>query len=429
MMENKEIRDNIGCLYKEIGNADDKYITEMLDDGLAKKMRIAKVKKRRWSALACAAAIALVCAAAYPMMNNSLKTENDNKSTAHKSLYNSYAQNQENAADADDGKKSEENAADQVADGTIQYGNIAEEETTNQGTVQDDNKDIEMSISDTSSRSSTTTANKTSSASSDTVSDNANAIRPETGGSTEPWEEKEIYEKYTTLEGFGDRAYGCGGEISDDYVGEGLGNYSVFGYKDGKKVSVSCTVSAIVNVSTDTAVAVQYEGYPQMYYFISEDYSADTLGDLTADLAFDKILEQRAEGNGSISGKAEFSSDNALYEHTPDPDGDFSDAIYGLLADGGLETADMGNLSYEESDTLYTSLKFTFSGYIAAHDGAEQVKWIKIRIYRCGYAEIYIGSRSYFFNIGDTKAAELFSLLEQSSGLTVDDTYIGGKDR
>lgn len=424
MTENKEIRDNIGCLYKEIGNADDKYVTEMLDDGLAKKMRTAKVKKRRWSALACAAAIALVCAAAYPMMSDSLKTENDNKSTAHKSPDNSYNQNQEAIEDADDDKKSEENAADRVADEADEFGDMTEEETTDRVTVQDENTDKEMFDSDNSSRSSTTATNKTTSA---TASDSAQNLA--TGGDTVPWEEREIYEKYTILEGFGSVAYDCGGEISDDYVGEGLGNYSVFGYKDGKKVSVSCTVSAIVNVSTDTAVAVQYEGYAQMYYFISEDYSADTLGDLTADLAFDKILEQRAEGNGLISGKAEFSSGNALYEHTPDPNGDFSNAVYAMLNDGGLETADMGNLSYEESDTLNTSLKFTFSGYIAAYDGAEQVKWIKIRIYRCGYAEIYIGSRSYFFNIGDTKASELFSLLEQSSGLTVDDTYIGGKDR
>lgn len=428
MMENKEIRDNIGCLYKEIGNADDKFITEMLDDGLAKKMRIAKVKKRRWSALACAAAIALVCAAAYPVMNNTLKTENGSKETAYKSQYESDNQTQGTAEDTDNADKSEEYAADLTEDE-----DIVNDETEMSGSVQDGSEHsehIDKSFSDTSSKSSTTAANKTSSDASDAASDNTE--RPETGGGSEypqkSWDEREIYEKYTTLEGFGSVTYRYGGELSYDYAGNSLGDYSVYGYKDGKKVSVSCTVSEIDNVSADTAVAVRYEGYPELYYFISDGYSADSLGDLTADFALDKILEQRDSG-GLISGTAEFSSGNSLYEHTPDPNGDFSRAVYGLLEDSGLETIEDGTLSYEESTEIDTSLKFTFSGYITPYDGADPVKWIKVRIYRCGYAEVYIGRLPYFFNIGETKAAELFTLLEQSSGLTVDDTYIGGKDR
>ena len=77
MTENRDINDNIGKLYRQIGNADDKYVDEMLDDALAKKIRMSAVKRRSLCTLAFAAVIALVCAAAYPVMNVSLKKDSE----------------------------------------------------------------------------------------------------------------------------------------------------------------------------------------------------------------------------------------------------------------------------------------------------------------------------------------------------------------
>lgn len=231
--------DKTECLYKEIGNADDRYVEEMLDDALAEKIRKANRRKRGTAGIICAAAAAALCfAAAYPMTRGEIEKESDTYAGSEISA--EQKAETENIAKAEDTLSIEaEERADEA---------LAEEENADGfDRIAEDRAPEETEPSGKGSPNGIKSGVTTADESSDTAS-----------------EEKEIYEQYGELLADGVK-YKFAGEISAELAGESLGEWEAYGFDDGgERLSVYCEVFEINGVPAGEAVAVTFDG--EAYY-------------------------------------------------------------------------------------------------------------------------------------------------------------------
>lgn len=101
-----------------------------------------------------------------------------------------------------------------------------------------------------------------------------------------PWNERESYEKYTTViwngEEYNSRS-SYGDEVYANQIGEKLGDAECIGYDmiEDKSYSIECEAFEILGVDSARIVAVKYEGYDGYYAFMNDEYNMPaTLGEL-----------------------------------------------------------------------------------------------------------------------------------------------------
>lgn len=101
-----------------------------------------------------------------------------------------------------------------------------------------------------------------------------------------PWNERESYEKYTTViwngEEYNSRS-SYGDEVYANQIGEKLGDAECIGYDmiEDKSYSIECEAFEILGVDSTRIIAVKYEGFDGYYTFMNDEYNMPaTLGEL-----------------------------------------------------------------------------------------------------------------------------------------------------
>lgn len=108
-----------------------------------------------------------------------------------------------------------------------------------------------------------------------------------------PWEYQTVYEKYTELKIDGVQYNSKGREVSDFYVGDSIGSYTVAGYdeiNDGKKYTEEFEVYKLNDVAQSQFVAVKMDG--KYYGFKKDEYAPpSTLGELMELVDLSKAID------------------------------------------------------------------------------------------------------------------------------------------
>ena len=89
-----------------------------------------------------------------------------------------------------------------------------------------------------------------------------------------PWEYQTIYEKYRNVEIDGIEYHGKGRAVSEAWIGESIGNYTVVGYDEvnnGKKYSAEFEAYALKDIAQSQFIAVKMEN--SYYVFQNDEYA------------------------------------------------------------------------------------------------------------------------------------------------------------
>ena len=134
-----------------------------------------------------------------------------------------------------------------------------------------------------------------------------------------PWEYQTVYEKYRNVEIDSIEYLGKGRAVSEAWIDESIGNYTVVGYDEinnGKKYAAEFEVYALKNITQSQFVAVKMED--SYYVFQNDEYAPpNTLGELMDAVNLSEVMElQRfSEGDNSPDSKHfALSSDDYVWE-------------------------------------------------------------------------------------------------------------------
>ena len=134
-----------------------------------------------------------------------------------------------------------------------------------------------------------------------------------------PWEYQTVYEKYRNVEIDGIEYHGKGRAVSETWIGESIGNYTVVGYDEvnnGKKYSAEFEAYALKDIAQSQFIAVKMEN--SYYVFQNDEYAPpNTLGELMDVVNLSEVVElQRfSEGDNSPDSKHfALSSDDYVWE-------------------------------------------------------------------------------------------------------------------
>ena len=134
-----------------------------------------------------------------------------------------------------------------------------------------------------------------------------------------PWEYQTVYEKYRNVEIDGIEYHGKGRVVSEAWIGERIGNYTVVGYDEvnnGKKYSAEFEAYALKDIAQCQFIAVKMED--SYYVFQNDEYAPpNTLGELMDVVNLSEVVElQRfSEGDNSPDSKHfALSSDDYVWE-------------------------------------------------------------------------------------------------------------------
>ena len=112
-----------------------------------------------------------------------------------------------------------------------------------------------------------------------------------------PWEYQTIYEKYRNVEIDGIEYHGKGRAVSEAWIGESIGNYTVVGYDEvnnGKKYSAEFEAYALKDIAQSQFIAVKMEN--SYYVFQNDEYAPpNTLGEL-----MDAVKSVRGRGASAL---------------------------------------------------------------------------------------------------------------------------------
>lgn len=105
------------------------------------------------------------------------------------------------------------------------------------------------------------------------------------------WEDMEIYQQYHEIELDGVSYTARSGEIPADRIGEYLGTVTARGWDEYADIAgenperfIQAEVYAITDISTNCALAIQYEGTDTWYASVDSSYRPETLGQFIDDL-------------------------------------------------------------------------------------------------------------------------------------------------
>ena len=196
------------------------------------------------------------------------------------------------------------------------------------------------------------------------------------------WNEREIYEQYSSLEyngiEFSTKAY------KTPSAGRLLGKAAVYGYDtySDKEYTMTVSVYALPSVSEKCAVAVKFDGYDGFYSYVSAGYKPETLGMLIDDLnlrenlLIGEIYYDTFTGEDFISSKYTLADPRVVWEY--------------LLSDTALPNA--GDAHYTVS-LMSVAVGITEVGY----------KKISLAVNADGYLQTNILETGKSFFIGKDK--------------------------
>lgn len=211
-----------------------------------------------------------------------------------------------------------------------------------------------------------------------------------------PWEYKTVYEKYASVEIDGIEYYGKGRAVSEAWIGERIGNYTVVGYDEvnnGKKYSAEFETYALKDIAQSQFIAVKMED--SYYVFQNDEYAPpNTLGELMDVVNLSEVVElQRfSEGDNSPDSKHfALSSDDYVWEV-------LSECRNAPFVED--QTWTVGDRSY---------LSFTIT--------SEALGVYKVALYvtEDGYLWTNAFNWQYLFNIGEDAASRIIHYAKENS--------------
>ena len=211
-----------------------------------------------------------------------------------------------------------------------------------------------------------------------------------------PWEYQTVYEKYRNVEIDGIEYLGKGRAVSEAWIDESIGNYTVVGYDEinsGKKYAAEFEVYALKNITQSQFVAVKMED--SYYIFQNDEYAPpNTLGELMDAVNLSRVMElQRfSEGDNSPGSKHfALSSDDYVWEV-------LSECRNAPFVED--QTWTVGDRSY---------LSFTIT--------SEALGVYKVALYvmEDGYLWTNAFNWQYLFNIGEDAASRIIHYAKENS--------------
>lgn len=211
-----------------------------------------------------------------------------------------------------------------------------------------------------------------------------------------PWEYQTVYEKYRNVEIDGIEYHGKGRAVSEAWIGERIGNYTVVGYDEvnnGKKYSAEFEAYALKDIAQSQFIAVKMED--SYYVFQNDEYAPpNTLGELMDVVNLSEVVElQRfSEGDNSPDSKHfALSSDNYVWEV-------LSECRNAPFVED--QTWTVGDRSY---------LSFTIT--------SEALGVYKVALYvtEDGYLWTNAFNWQYLFNIGEDAASRIIHYAKENS--------------
>ena len=219
-----------------------------------------------------------------------------------------------------------------------------------------------------------------------------------------PWEYQTVYEKYASVEIDGIEYYGKGRAVSEAWIGERIGNYTVVGYDEvnnGKKYSAEFETYALKDIAQSQFIAVKMED--SYYVFQNDEYAPpNTLGELMDVVNLSEVVElQRfSEGDNSPDSKHfALSSDDYVWEV-------LSECRNAPFVED--QTWTVGDRSY---------LSFTIT--------SEALGVYKVALYvtEDGYLWTNAFDWQYLFNIGEEAAGKIIKYAKEKSIETEYEAY------
>lgn len=211
-----------------------------------------------------------------------------------------------------------------------------------------------------------------------------------------PWEYQTAYEKYRNVEIDGIEYHGKGRAVSEAWIGERIGNYTVVGYDEvnnGKKYSAEFEAYALKDIAQSQFIAVKMED--SYYVFQNDEYAPpNTLGELMDVVNLSEVVElQRfSEGDNSPDSKHfALSSDDYVWEV-------LSECRNAPFVED--QTWTVGDRSY---------LSFTIT--------SEALGVYKVALYvtEDGYLWTNAFNWQYLFNIGEDAASRIIHYAKENS--------------
>lgn len=211
-----------------------------------------------------------------------------------------------------------------------------------------------------------------------------------------PWEYQTVYEKYRNVEIDGIEYHGKGRAVSEAWIGERIGNYTVVGYDEvnnGKKYSAEFETYALKDIAQSQFIAVKMED--SYYVFQNDEYAPpNTLGELMDVVNLSEVVElQRfSEGDNSPDSKHfALSSDDYVWEV-------LSECRNAPFVED--QTWTVGDRSY---------LSFTIT--------SEALGVYKVALYvtEDGYLWTNAFNWQYLFNIGEDAASRIIHYAKENS--------------
>mgnify|MGYP000351479636 FL=1 len=211
-----------------------------------------------------------------------------------------------------------------------------------------------------------------------------------------PWEYQTVYEKYRNVEIDGIEYHGKGRAVSEAWIGERIGNYTVVGYDEvnnGKKYSAEFEAYALKDIAQSQFIAVKMED--SYYVFQNDEYAPpNTLGELMDVVNLSEVVELKrfSEGDNSPDSKHfALSSDDYVWEV-------LSECRNAPFVEDQAWT--VGDRSY---------LSFTIT--------SEALGVYKVALYvtEDGYLWTNAFNYQYLFNIGEDAASKIIKYAKENS--------------
>lgn len=219
-----------------------------------------------------------------------------------------------------------------------------------------------------------------------------------------PWEYQTVYEKYRNVEIDGIEYHGKGRAVSEAWIGERIGNYTVVGYDEvnnGKKYSAEFETYALKDIAQSQFIAVKMED--SYYVFKSSEYSPpSTLGELMETVNLSKVVEL-----SRFSEKEDNPNSNHFVLNN-------DDYIWEVLTDC-KSAVFVEDESWMVGDRDYLSFTIT-SDSLGAYKAA-------LYVTEDGYLWTNAFDWQYLFNIGEEAAGKIIKYAKEKSIETEYEAY------
>lgn len=219
-----------------------------------------------------------------------------------------------------------------------------------------------------------------------------------------PWEYQTVYEKYRNVEIDGIEYHGKGRAVSEAWIGERIGNYTVVGYDEvnnGKKYSAEFETYALKDIAQSQFIAIKMED--SYYVFQNDEYAPpNTLGELMDVVNLSEVVEL-----SRFSEKEDNPNSNHFVLNN-------DDYIWEVLTDC-KSAVFVEDESWMVGDRDYLSFTIT-SDSLGAYKAA-------LYVTEDGYLWTNAFDWQYLFNIGEEAAGKIIKYAKEKSIETEYEAY------